>query len=321
MRAHIDDKTRKKYTGHVKCFVALCVATGWRARFEYTQLAGWCVFYVGQGYSVRSIPGHLSAFAKIALEEGVRWPKAGSTTHEKLNRLIRGIRKETPGAAVRRAFPLTKVWLKRMLAVVGIRKAGDWATVPMAVLLTAARLLAAQECMMRMCEHRDGMARSDVHVGKRATVLKVPEVKDKLRTGTTRDGEMARHKSATSAAWGLESLVRRLGPAEAGDVLFPAVVDGVVMRKTAGSEATFRKNIRAWAEAAGMVDWRRVTTHSMRAGGATDYLSSGVVSAAWVKRQGGWKSNCYMIYYRPATAEMGAMAEKLKEVERRMLGG
>ena len=103
MRAHIDDKTR------AKCFVALCVATGRRARFEYEQLADWCTFYVGQGYSVRSIPGHMSAFAKMALEEGVRWPKTGSTTHEKLNRLIRGIKKETPGPAVRRAFPLTEV--------------------------------------------------------------------------------------------------------------------------------------------------------------------------------------------------------------------
>ena len=180
----------------------------------------------------------MAAFHKMAEEEGLKWPKAGSRTHRKLKRLIAGIRKEVPGPEKKQAKPLVKRWIKKMLAELGIDTPEDWHTVRLADLVPAARMLVAQECLMRMCEHRDGMARSDVPVGKRATVLKVPEVKDKLRTGTTRDGEMARHKSATSAAWALESLVRRLGPAEAGDVLFPAVVDGVVRRKTAGSEST-----------------------------------------------------------------------------------
>ena len=82
-------------------------------------------------------------------------PKAGSATHEKLAGLIRGIKKEASGPAVKRAKPLTKVWVKRMLAVVEIRKAGDWAVTPMEVLVPAARMVVAQACMMRMCEHRD----------------------------------------------------------------------------------------------------------------------------------------------------------------------
>ena len=313
--------------------MALCKATRQKFRFRYTQLARWCVFYVRNGYSWRSLGSHMAAFHKMAEEEGLKWPKADSRTHRKLKRLITGIRKEVPGPEKKQAKPLVKRWIKKMLAALGIDTPEDWHTVRLADLVPAARMLVAQECLMRMCEHRDGMKVGDVvgweemcmgkADGRRAVVLRVPEVKDKLRTGQTRGGEMANHKSVTSAAWALRAMMARVhGPgAKAGDLLFPAVAENKVYKHTVGSETKFRKNLRAWAREAGMTrtEANRITTHSMRAGGATDYLSSDVPTA-WVQRQGGWLSDCFMIYYRPETAEMGAMARRLRAAEARMLG-
>ena len=61
----------------------------------------------------------------------------------------------------------------------------------------------------------------------------------------------------------------------------------------------------------GILAAERVTAHSMRAGGATDYLSWGM-SGAFVQKQGGWLSDAYMIYYRPSTAEGAQLAATMK---------
>lgn len=48
-----------------------------------------------------------------------------------------------------------------------------------------------------------------------------------------------------------------------------------------------------------------VTTHSLRAGGCTDLLQGGA-SHELVKRQGRWRSDCFLQYWRPEPAELAA---------------
>ena len=48
-----------------------------------------------------------------------------------------------------------------------------------------------------------------------------------------------------------------------------------------------------------------VSTHSLRAGGCTDLLQGGA-SHELVKRQGRWKSDCFLQYWRPEPAELAA---------------
>ena len=74
--------------------------------------------------------------------------------------------------------------------------------------------------------------------------------------------------------------------------------------------------MRVYAMAAGMAqeDVVRVRGHSLRAGGATDYLSSGMLTEAWVQKQGGWLSPIFKIYYRPMDADRGKMADLLRRV-------
>ena len=136
--------------------MALCKATRQKFRFKYTQLARWCVFYVRNGYSWRSLGSHMAAFHKMAEEEGLKWPKAGSRTHRKLKRLITGIRKEVPGPEKKQAKPLVKRWIKKMPAALGIDTPESWLTVRLADLIPATRMLVAQGCLMRMYVRAQG---------------------------------------------------------------------------------------------------------------------------------------------------------------------
>ena len=43
-------------------------------------------------------------------------------------------------------------------------------------------------------------------------------------------------------------------------------------------------------------------------------LSSGMLTEAWVQKQGGWLSPIFKIYYRPMDGERGRMAALLRRV-------
>ena len=154
--------------------------------------------------------------------------------------------------------------------------------------------------------------------GDDASALMVPEVKDKRRTGQVRECAMDLQVHVCCAAWALRALQFRLfGVGQPSGKLFPHVrADGTADVRRTQSATTFKRLLRVWAEDAGVsdADVARVPPHSLRAGGCTDYLSWGC-SARWVKRQGGWRSNCFEQYYRPRTAELLAMRRKLRRAQ------
>ena len=57
-------------------------------------------------------------------------------------------------------------------------------------------------------------------------------------------------------------------------------------------------------------DFKRVTNHSFRAGGATDYFVAGL-SAELIKQQGGWAGYTFLIYVRPAKEHKWRVAASL----------
>ena len=63
-------------------------------------------------------------------------------------------------------------------------------------------------------------------------------------------------------------------------------------------------------------DLQRVSNHSFRAGGATDYFVSGL-SAERIKLQGGWSTYCFLIYVRPADEHRWRVASALLGALRR----
>ena len=110
--------------------------------------------------------------------------------HNQLKRMVRGLKKLDRTSPDRGATPLTRIWIKRMLAANGVRTLRDAARLHAEALVFVTRILVANGCMMRMCEHELGMQVQDVtfhhHEGSSVACVKVWEVKDKLRTGQYR---------------------------------------------------------------------------------------------------------------------------------------
>jgi hypothetical protein len=286
--------------------------------FNYRQMSQWCVFYCREGYSWRSLAGHMTAFRHAADAWGLKWHRKDSSSMRAMGRLMRGLRKAHP-QAVNRATPLTKRWLALMLRQLGISSLADWWSCAPAQLVAGSRMLAAHTAMMRMCEHADGMRVDSVKEVDGSVVLMVPEIKDKLRTGQLRACGMALRSHWLSPGYALTVLKARLHSSSARSaVLFAKCVNGRAT-STPASAAGFKKMLKQLAKSSDMAadKLRKVRGHSLRAGGATDFLSHGA-SRAWVQRQGGWRSDCFMIYYRPVSADMVAMSDQLKILEHKM---
>ena len=99
------------------------------------------------------------------------------------------------------------------------------------------------------------------------------------------------------------------------DVLFPFIdYDGTTYGDIAVNDKTFIKSVRPILAAAGMTDAdvKRFSSHSLRAGGATD-LSVANMSQDFIRAQGGWTSDCFMIYVRPQTFHSQFTARRVAE--------
>ena len=119
----------------------------------------------------------------------------------------------------------------------------------------------------------------------------------------------------------LLAYLRRLRTGRGDTALLFPYIDrrGVVHEGVPFTDADFIKNFKVYLSLAGMDDkrLRRVSNHSFRSGGASDW-SIGGMPADFIKRQGGWTSDCYKLYVRPtalhaftAAVHMAAAAQKL----------
>ena len=101
-------------------------------------------------------------------------------------------------------------------------------------------------------------------------------------------------------------------------MLFPQLVraagGGWARSGLPASERVFKAKLREWAGASGMEPWlqRRVTPHSLRAGGATDWFALNA-SMAQVQQQGGWlTTEACAKYNRPLDADLPRHAAWLR---------
>ena len=73
------------------------------------------------------------------------------------------------------------------------------------------------------------------------------------------------------------------------------------LRHKPSSDKSFMKALKAALETTKLLspdELRRVSNHSLRAGGATDFFVNGV-TAELIRAQGGWRTFCFLIYVRP----------------------
>jgi hypothetical protein len=232
----------------------------------------------------------------VADEVGISYPARGGATHKKLKLLVRGLTK-LDKTVVDRATPLTRRWMRRMMHVKGVRTAADAAAAPLATQIFLARMVIGHDCMLRMCEHRDGMRVGDVVKPVQGVhdsyFLRVPEIKNKVRMEKHRKCYMPMGDSILLGGFWLDLLMNGVhAESEPHDMLFPQVGARGERTGLPASEHGFKKELRRLAAKAGMPqeDVRRLRGHSLRSGGATDYLSSGLLTEAWVQKQGGWLS-------------------------------
>ena len=104
--------------------------------------------------------------------------------------------------------------------------------------------------------------------------------------------------------------------------LDPPLADAgaAIIRGSYELPGVFMKKMRRVAQAAGMpaVMLVHLTGHSLRSGGTTDWMASGM-SQAEVQRQGGWSSDAILIYDRPQSHHRASQARRMGASMRRML--
>ena len=251
----------------------------------------------------------------------MKYPRRGSLTHKKLKLLLRGLTK-LDKTTVDRATPLTRRWMRRIMALKGVRTPADAKAAHPSVQVLLARMVIAHDCMMRMCEHRDGMTVGDVIAPVRGVhtsyFLRVPEVKDKVRQERHRRCYLPVGDDVCLGGFWMGVLMEMHSGSRPSDPLFAATTATGEVTAEPQSERYFKSELRRLAAAAGMeqADVDRVRGHSLRSGGATDYLSSGHMTEAWVQKQGGWLSSVFKIYYRPTDADQGRLAALIKRTAR-----
>ena len=95
--------------------------------------------------------------------------------------------------------------------------------------------------------------------------------------------------------------------------LFPSVsLDDTVNWANPSSDSAFMKRISNRAKFIGMPDSvvDEIRGHSFRSGGCTDYIVAGC-PAPWIKRQGRWASDAYLIYFRRTRYSLGSVSAQM----------
>jgi hypothetical protein len=310
-----------------KTFSSLCSSVGMTTAFRPDQLTMWCTFWCKVcEYSPNTLKNHFAAFARIAREQSMPYPRHGSTGWAQVKDCVRGLIKGWD-KGINRATPLTRKWLQRMLMAMGIRTLDDLAALDLDAMTFIVRILVGQACFLRMAEHRDGMRVGDVSFttnlqGQTTAILRVKERKDKTRMHRERLCQMPVHDNIMSSGGALKVYMARCHggwrkPVATPDtLLYPAWTARGQATTVPASEYHFKSGMRTLAIAAGMPQAMaaKLSPHSLRSGGCTDALAAGM-DESWVQMQGGWLSSVFKIYYRPMAADMAHMFERLKTME------
>ena len=294
--------------------------------FSATFIKAYMTHWVSVGNTARSIAGNLTKLRRAARRMRQPFPAIGTDEWSSIKDLERALLKIDP-TLPKRATVFHLRWIVAVLERLGIRTVNDFSIKPLRDVQLAARLLLCHAAMMRGCEHRDGMAMSDivascvqqgygrvlVHIApKRQSKRAAARLQlKKLKLRPARTATLAVWPSIKSAGAALLIYLQRLtSVAPNSAILFPLIdAHGTVHTGLCLSDKQFIKLVVEAATAAGMSkhDAARVTSHSLRAGGATDYAVANM-SKDFIRVQGGWTTDCFMIYVRPQTFHSQATA-------------
>ena len=307
---------------------------GLPVQYAYAQLASWAWYYA-QRFTQRTLPQHWSAFRWCADVDGKVFPLPDSVCWRRMRRVMRALRLRDP-TVERRSFALVWRWIRKMMAVDGIRTVQQLqAGLSLAKTIFWARTVTAHTAMMRACEHEEGMSVTDLtlhatpgsvghgywtHFYELAVGAAPLDLQPQLATNRKLKLRAARScilptwTSLQSAGLWLHVLgiqVRTAwaacghpSPHPADEVIFPSVVGGQLVNRPQRA-SDYLSQLRRLARCAGMpaADVARLEQRSLRAGGCTDAFAWGMPRAS-IMRQGGWTSDTVDIYNRPTVTDM-----------------
>ena len=304
--------TAKGIGAVARSFVAFCATLQEPLAFRAPIIQLWLVDYCRQGWCARSLDGRLSALRRFARSTRQPFPAFGSYDWDDIKDTVRACKKIEP-TEVARATVLDLHWLRRAAAVVGVHSTADLETCSLRNLQLLCRAYVCHAAMLRGVEHRSGMQVGDLrqvkgHGGEYfllAVATRYSAKKKKLCPGRTCVLPVERGRMWSAGVF-LKVYLRRMGlrgRRDAHTILFPDIdAHSSVDPSTASSDASFIKGFHHLLTVAGMSDaaLRKVSNHSFRAGGATDW-SVGGLSELEIAEQGGWTSRALRAYIRPQT--------------------
>ena len=293
--------------------------------FESAYICMWLVDYVRHGYRATSLPDRFGSLRKDAKRLSADFPQKGARGHELIQETIKGLKKVDPSAT----DPATVVSLNAIEACLdhwGITAVEDYGTCNPDVCATAVRALMCHCGMMRGVESRSGLRLSDVKqvAGSHVEVLiaeRYSEKKGKNVPGRTVILPITNDRTSAGAA--MVKYINRFHGGRKGDcALFFRFhgrgANARPMRHRPASDKYFIEALKGALSSARFLtpaELRKVSNHSLRAGGATDFFVNGV-SAELIRAQGGWRTFCFLVYVRPAREHRWKVAAQMVQALR-----
>lgn len=321
MAESVTAKSGSGYEATARSFERFCEVFDMPVAFGYEQISSWMLHYTRQGFTSRSLPGHLSAFRWWADLNELAFPELDSKEWRRLKRAMRALRLRDPSNKAP-CTPLTSDWVMAMLRADGFHSLDDMrrAVVDPARLadfLFWMRLLLSHAAMTRLCEVEEGLFISDVERCVSAKgdfyTLRIGYLEDggiplfarnrKLKFRLHRFAVLPVLDDTICAASMLDLYFLHVRPEalNSGSRLTLLVS---ATRYTLAPPLTgkaFLARMRTLAKAAGMdtAMVKKLEYRSLRAGGCTSYFAAGY-PARWVADQGGWLSAAMEDYRRPS---------------------
>ena len=286
--------------------------------YEATYMIWWMADYVRHGFTARSLGARLGHLRRTASQRAMAFPLKDSPAWARIKDTERALKKVDP-TEPSRATVIGLFWIEKVLDALGIFELADYrdGRSSAADCQLAVRALLAHAGMLRGCEHRSGLLLSDVvtvadsHL-QISIAARYSEKKMKTRAG--RKIILPIENGRWSAGAAMVEYISRFHSGGGGDArLFFDISDaGFPLRHRARSDKDFMNVFKPLVASVGLPpkDVKRVTNHSFRAGGATDYFVSGM-SAESIKAQGGWTTYCFLIYVRPAAEHIWRVAARM----------
>ena len=289
--------------------------------FDRDTLMAYATQYVLSGFTARSVDNNLSKLRRVARRYGCEFPALTSPAWADIKDLLRALKKLDPSeTSPAKSFGLHNIGA--VLDTIGIRSFADYSTAPLALVQLAVRMLVCHAAMLRGVAHRNGLLVGDVEVGPSTDDFGVVFLRvgaryanRKIKLRPARLAMLPAWESRASAGGALLVYIKRMRFGSHTDILFPFIdpSDQSVYHQRPVTDKQFVKQVRQRARQAGFADAdvARVTAHSFRAGGATDYAAAGC-SSAFIQSQGGWLSAAWLKYNRPAREHAFALARDIK---------